>query len=212
MRLAALNRRERQLLLLTVIVVGAAMFYSTVFKPLDVRNKKLNRELELSVLELNRLSLLIGQKEQIEAIYDNYKTKLRTGKSDSEEIPSFVEYFKKKHVDLLIGNRMACTGEMPYLRVIANKLASAAVSFMAGCNVEDSQSGYRLIRASFLKQLNLITSHYEMESEIIIRAGKRRAGIESIPIRSIYASEKSAISPFLDTLRFFILFIRSLFW
>jgi Tfp pilus assembly protein PilO len=91
MRLAALNRRERRLLLLTVIVLGAALFYSIIFMPFAVKYKKLTRELELSVLELNRLNLLIGQKEQIGAIYDNYKTKLRTGKSDSEEIINILQ-------------------------------------------------------------------------------------------------------------------------
>ena len=134
------------------------------------------------------------------------------GQHDTEEIPSFIEYYETEQTDLLIGNRMVFTGEMPRIRIFANKLASAAVSLMTGCRVEDSQSGYRLIRTSFLKQLNLVTSHYETESEIIIKAGREKAIIKSIPIRSIYEGEKSAINPILDTLRFFILFVRSLFW
>jgi glycosyltransferase involved in cell wall biosynthesis len=134
------------------------------------------------------------------------------GQHDPGEIPSFVGRYRSHHVDILIGNRMHTTAGMPLIRIFTNRLTSAIVSLRTGCRIEDSQSGYRLIRTSILRNITLVTSHYETESEILIKAGKRGAIIESIPIRTIYAGERSTINPFIDTVRFFILVIRCLFW
>ncbi|UCF05435.1 MAG: glycosyltransferase family 2 protein [bacterium] len=134
------------------------------------------------------------------------------GQHDPDEIPSFIDSYRRHHVDILIGNRMHTTTRMPHIRIFTNRLTSAIVSLRTGCRIEDSQSGYRLIRTSILRNITLVTSHYETESEILIKAGKKGAVIESIPIRTIYAGERSTINPFIDTVRFFILVIRCLFW
>jgi len=134
------------------------------------------------------------------------------GQHDPEEIPSFVDAYGHQSVDILIGNRMGRTEGMPPLRVMTNRVTSAIVKWRTGYRIEDSQSGYRLIRSSLISRLNLVTSRYETESEIIIKASRVGAVISSIPIRTIYAGEKSKINPFHDTLRFLMLVIRSLFW
>jgi Tfp pilus assembly protein PilO len=85
------SARERRLLLFTVIVCGAALFYALVFRPLASKYQTLNRELELNTLALRQLQLLVQQKEQIETVYENYKDRLKTGKSDSEEIINILQ-------------------------------------------------------------------------------------------------------------------------
>ena len=60
--------------------------------------------------------------------------------------------------------------------------------------------------------MNLVTSRYDTESEILIRAGRRGFSIGAIPIESIYTDGISHINPFVDTLRFIRLVWRSLFW
>jgi len=59
---------------------------------------------------------------------------------------------------------------------------------------------------------SLVTSRYDTESEILIRAGRRGYGIGSIEIESIYTDGVSYINPFVDTLRFLRLVFSSLFW
>jgi len=59
---------------------------------------------------------------------------------------------------------------------------------------------------------SLVTEKYDMESEILIRAGRRGYRIGAIPIESIYQDSVSHINPFIDTLRFLGLVGRSLFW
>jgi glycosyltransferase involved in cell wall biosynthesis len=134
------------------------------------------------------------------------------GQHAPEQIPSFVEAYRAGKGDLLIGNRMKSKRGMPTIRILVNKFTSAVISMRAGCRIEDSQSGYRLIGADVVRSVKLVTSRYETESEILIKAARIGARISSVPIRTIYAGEKSRINPIVDTVRFFALVIRSLFW
>ena len=134
------------------------------------------------------------------------------GQHDPDEIPRFAKEFMKGDFDLIIGNRMAGRGEMPALRVLTNRLTSAVISMRAGQRVPDSQNGYRLVRAALLMRLDLVTYRYEIDSEIIIKACRAGARVSSIPVRTIYGSQKSAIRPIHDTARFIALVMRSFFW
>jgi glycosyltransferase involved in cell wall biosynthesis len=134
------------------------------------------------------------------------------GQHDPDEIPSFIERFRRGHVDILIGSRMARTGGMPMIRLLTNRFTSAVISLRTRCRIDDSQSGYRLIRTSLLRDIDFVTGHFDFESELLIKAALRGAVIASVPIRTIYLDEKSKINPLRDTARFFMLVVRSLFW
>lgn len=134
------------------------------------------------------------------------------GQHDPGEIPLFAAEFLKGDADLIVGDRMAAADAMPAIRVFSNRLTSAIVSLRAGRRIPDTQNGYRLVRASLLARLELVTSRYEIDSEIIIKACRSGARVASIPVRTIYGSEKSAIHPLRDTFRFIALVTRSLFW
>lgn len=133
------------------------------------------------------------------------------GQHDEGHIPAFLRRAAQGDVDLLIGSRMSDVGDMPWLRVLTNRLTSACVSALARQRVPDSQSGYRYIRADVLKKIRLRTSRYDTESEMIIQAGRRGYRIDSVPISSIYGQEISAIRPVRDTLRFIFLIVKSAF-
>lgn len=131
---------------------------------------------------------------------------------DPDEIPAFVEAFRAGRGDLLVGNRMSEREGMPLIRVLTNIVTSSVVSALARCRIEDSQSGYRLIRADVIRRVELVTSRYETESEILIKSAKIGATISAVPIRTIYGTEESTIHPLRDTIRFFVLVFRGLFW
>jgi glycosyltransferase involved in cell wall biosynthesis len=134
------------------------------------------------------------------------------GQHDPAEIPRFAEEFMKGCADLIVGNRMANRAGMPAIRAFTNRLTSAVVSIRAGRRIPDSQNGYRLVRASLLRRLDLVSSRYEIDSEIIIKACHAGAVVASVPVSTIYGGEKSAIRPVQDTIRFIALVMRSLFW
>ncbi len=150
----------------------------------------------------------LSSMEGIEAVF----TIDADGQHDPGEIPRFVDTFRTGKCDFLIGSRMDSTAGMPAIRVFTNRLTSAVISWRTGQRIDDSQSGYRLIKCGLLSKLDLVSTRFDAESEILIKAGMKKASFASVPIRTIYAGERSKIRPFRDTFRFLILVIRSLFW
>jgi len=128
-----------------------------------------------------------------------------------QDIPSFLERNRNSQAGIIIGNRMLKTKGMPWLRVLTNRFMSWLISLLAKQEVPDSQCGFRLIKRKLLERLNLVTTKYETESEMLIRASQLGFVIESIPISTFYGQEKSQINGFLDTVRF-IRFIFQEIW
>jgi glycosyltransferase involved in cell wall biosynthesis len=134
------------------------------------------------------------------------------GQHNPDEIPVFMERARETGADMVVGNRLVNSGNMPRLRLATNHVTSAVVSALAGQRVPDSQNGYRLIRLALFAGLPLTTSRYEIESEMIIRAGRAGGKIASVPVQTIYGSETSFINPCVDTGRFLRMVVKSVFW
>lgn len=143
--------------------------------------------------------------------YDAVITMDADGQHNPGEIPNFLKELKNNGADLVIGTRKQNVSEMPLLRYLVNKTTSLVTSILTGIKVNDSQSGYRLIKRNLLKKVNLKTSRFQMETEIIIKAKMAGFKIGEIPIETIYLENfKSHINPFIDTYRFIRLSVRLL--
>ncbi|HQO09874.1 MAG TPA: glycosyltransferase family 2 protein [Clostridiales bacterium] len=129
---------------------------------------------------------------------------------DVKFIPEFIKKYEETGADIIVGNRLGETSTMPIERVFSNRTTSFIVSIISGCKIPDSQSGYRLIKTSALNDLTLTCDKFEMESEILIKAGRKGRKIDSVPISALYEGAHSSISVFKDTYRFIRLVIRSL--
>ncbi|MCG2711345.1 MAG: glycosyltransferase family 2 protein [Candidatus Omnitrophica bacterium] len=127
------------------------------------------------------------------------------------EISKFISHAEKSKAGIIIGNRMRAPVGMPLVRRITNHLTSYILSKVTSADIPDSQCGFRLIKTEVLKKLNLSTVKYETESEILIEAAKNNFIIESIPVKTIYANQKSRINPVVDTIRFWSLIGRNMF-
>ncbi len=135
--------------------------------------------------------------------------------ADGQHLPCEIPFFLERSVNLnssfVIGNRMLRRQNMPFIRVITNKFMSWLISKITKQEIPDSQCGFRLIKCGILRKINLQTSNYDTESEILIRSSRLGFKIESVPIKTIYKKETSHINPFFDTLRFLRLIINELF-
>jgi len=120
--------------------------------------------------------------------------------------------FQRSQSDILIGTRDIRLKTMPFPRWLTNNLTSIIVSILGDTKVRDSQSGYRYISVEVLKTVRLRTKKYELESELLIKAGRRKFKIDPVPISTIYQGSKSFINPLVDTGRFIKLMWKSLFW
>ncbi len=102
--------------------------------------------------------------------------------------------YAEKPYDLIIGRRDF--SQMPIVRRISNTLGSKIFSWAVGKPIPDNQSGYRLISRRLLEVLRESEEDgFEFEVEMIVRCMLRRYKMKWIPIRTIYADEKSYIHP-----------------
>ncbi len=130
---------------------------------------------------------------------------------DPAALPGMLEELLEGKWDLVIGSRTFDRSSMSFDRFLSNTITSALVSRCARQEIPDSQSGYRVMRVAMLRALNLRASRYELESELLIKAGRAGFRIGHCPVETIYAGEASHIRHLTDTLRFIRMFVRSLF-
>jgi len=104
---------------------------------------------------------------------------------------------------LVVGNRMMKAAEMPRLRRFVNQWMSRRLSRVAHQELPDSQCGFRLINLDVLARLPIGTSHFEIESEVLLGFVKAGYKVEFIPIQVIYKTEQSKIQPLRDAVRWF---------
>jgi len=157
-------------------------------------------------------ALVSGATKAIDMDMDYVVTLDADGQHDPAEIPKFMDAAARTGADVLIGNRMENRRDMPFIRVFANRVTSAFVSLRTGQKIPDSQNGYRMLKTDVFRHISLETQRYDAESEILIKAAGRGGRIYSVPVQTIYGEEVSSVHPFVDTLRFFRLVFRSLFW
>jgi glycosyltransferase involved in cell wall biosynthesis len=125
------------------------------------------------------------------------------GQHAPEDIPRFLERAQQTHAAIVVGNRMADAIQMPWLRRRVNMWMSRRLSAAAGLDLPDSQCGFRLLNLQVLTFLEVRTTHFEIESEVLLACARAGQPIEFVPIRVIYKDEQSKIHPLRDTLRWF---------
>jgi len=155
-------------------------------------------------------SLIKGFNYALNNGFDAVITMDGDGQHQPQDIQHFIHLAKNSDSAIFIGNRMLKTKPMPWLRLLTNKFMSRLISAIAKQDIPDSQCGFRLIKGEALKRLNLKTSRYETESEILIESSRLGFKIESVPIRTVYSGQKSQIRPFSDTLRFIRFIMKEL--
>jgi glycosyltransferase involved in cell wall biosynthesis len=135
------------------------------------------------------------------------------GQHDPSEIPSLLKIFQSVNPDILIASRAAEFGKMTFLRRFWNRLGVKAVARLCHSDITDSQSGFRLIRTEVLKGVDLFTSRFETELELLINACKRGFSVLSVPIKTqnVDGTGSSHFRPVVDTWLVCKIFLRSLF-
>ena len=117
-----------------------------------------------------------------------------------ESIPAF--FAKDDGQKLIMGTRNIDSKIMPWDRWLTNNLTSIIISVFSCCRIRDSQSGFRLLPVSLLRSIQLKTINYDLESEILFKAGAAGYRIDEVPISTIYEGSHSYINPLVDSGRF----------
>ena len=123
------------------------------------------------------------------------------GQHDPADLPQLIAGWRERQWDLVIGCRLASPELIPPVRYWTNYIGSRILSWFTGRELEDSQSGYRLLSGELARQIRLRSDGYAIETEMLIKAAGRGARIGHVRVSTIYNGAGSHFRPFLDTVR-----------
>ena len=132
------------------------------------------------------------------------------GQHDVSDMVRFLERNRSGAHEILIGDRQDVRRCMPRLRWLTNRTVNLVVSLLSGVRTSDVQCGLRYIDLRIFDELGLKANRYEMESEMVIKAGQKNYRVGFVPVRTLYGHEQSYIRPLVDTTRFLVMAVRSL--
>ncbi|HLC71406.1 MAG TPA: glycosyltransferase family 2 protein [Candidatus Nanoarchaeia archaeon] len=108
------------------------------------------------------------------------------GQHDPKEIPRFMEALKQNEV--VFGYRQV-PDTMPFMMRFGNSFINRALRVIYSVNIQDSQCGYRAFTAAAYPQIRWDAVDYYVETEMILRVGKKKLKHAVIPIETIYADK-----------------------
>jgi UDP:flavonoid glycosyltransferase YjiC (YdhE family) len=111
------------------------------------------------------------------------------GQHEPDDIPALIAMHRRDPMAIIIGARFRRKQAIPWLRAIAHRTANFWVSWAAGYQIQDSQSGFRLYPAAVLNKAGSRcdpTSGFAFESEVLIEAGRMGIPIRAVPVPAIY--------------------------
>lgn len=151
------------------------------------------RRIDLPVNKGKAVALLTGFKEAL-AIdgVDGIVTLDGDGQHRTEDIVRVAEKGLNDGNDIVVGSRLWDVEGFPTARLRANKVANFWISWAAGQNIVDSQSGFRYYPTSVLRRLDLdkcVRKGFVLESELLILASWAGASIRSVRIPALYGAE-----------------------
>jgi glycosyltransferase involved in cell wall biosynthesis len=117
------------------------------------------------------------------------------------EAPRLLDAAATTGADVVLGERRFDREKMPAARYHANRIGSRALSWFVGSRLIDTQCGFRVFRLDALKGLSLRARGYDIETEMLVKLSRRKAGIATVPITAVYHGRRSKLRPVRDTTR-----------
>lgn len=125
------------------------------------------------------------------------------------DIPKFIDKLEKSENKnlLIVGARNLNATGMPKKNTFANKFSNFWYWAETGKKLYDTQCGFRLYPVKKIAELNLITTKYEFEIEVIVKASWSGIEVKNIPINVLYDDKErvSHFRPFKDFARISLL-------
>lgn len=108
------------------------------------------------------------------------------GQHDPSDIPALVGPIIDGECDVVLGTRPKKNGEMPFLKIIANKIGNSITWLLYGIHVADSQSGFRAYSHYAATIIDTKADKYEYDSKVIREINNNRLKFTEIPIKVRY--------------------------
>lgn len=106
------------------------------------------------------------------------------------DIKTLVQKMRKEQLDVVIGSRfLNKENEVPFIRILFNKIGNVFTGLLTGLFVTDSQSGFKAMHARFVKKTKINLNGYEFCTEIINLIKLNEASFAEVPIKVKYTKE-----------------------
>jgi len=152
-------------------------------------------------------SLRKGFHEAIHLGFKNAITIDSDGQHFPDDIPKFISSAIENCGALLMGSRNMNQEDVPGKSSFGNKFSNFWFWVETGLTLPDTQTGFRLYPLEQLKEINLFTTKFETEIEVIVKLAWRNVKIISVPVNVLYDKVEriSHFRPFHDFTRISIL-------
>ncbi|HTX19365.1 MAG TPA: glycosyltransferase family 2 protein [Bacteroidota bacterium] len=125
-----------------------------------------------------------------------------------ESIPQFIDLYEREKINIIIGSRLHDVQGMPFHRILSNAITTFLVNARTSSRIADSQSGYRLLDRPVLEAVRTVSDGFEAETEFLIRAALHGFTFGAVPIRTVYAGERSHMTHLATTVNFIKVLFR----
>ncbi len=118
---------------------------------------------------------------------------------DPEDLSAVCGPVAEGRADYVKGNRFAHSAirSMPVTRRVGGALLSELTRWVTGLEIHDSQCGYTALSARAARQLPLdeLWSRYGYPNDLLILLAARGFRVAEVPVRPVYADERSGVRP-----------------
>jgi glycosyltransferase involved in cell wall biosynthesis len=106
------------------------------------------------------------------------------GSHRPEELPMLLTPILQNKADLVIGSRYSSQNPAAAKKLNAAgvRLFNFLIKILTRVDVSDSQSGYRVMKASVLRNMSLKSNGYEIESEMLVKTARKGFRVKEVPI------------------------------
>ncbi|MFH1107486.1 MAG: glycosyltransferase, partial [Candidatus Micrarchaeota archaeon] len=123
----------------------------------------------------------------------------------SEDLHKLIEPLIDGKADMTVATRLARQdpGSITVFNTLGNVAFNWLIRFFYGQNITDMLSGYRALPRKKYDELNLVSRHFEVETEITIEALRNNLRVLEFPLYYKARKGKTKLDPVQDGLRIF---------
>lgn len=127
------------------------------------------------------------------------------GQHYPEDIDAVLPFIADNDYTMVVGTRDFENSNAPEKSRFGRRFSNFWMYLETGQRVGDAQSGFRVYPVKYISRLRFLCSHYNFETEVLVKAAWAGIPIISVPIRVWYPendSERvSSFRPFMDNVR-----------
>ena len=141
-------------------------------------------------------ALASGFRKAIEMGFDYALTIDADGQHYPEDIPLLINALEIHPNALIVGSRQFSDENMDAKSKFANRFSNFWFRLQTTVNLPDTQTGMRIYPLHRLYGLNILTSRYEAELELLVFAAWNNVPLIPVPIRVYYPPKEQRVSHF----------------